>query len=202
MYGRSHSEESIQKMKQNTDHSGKNNPMYGRKGDKHHFYGEKRPEHSEKMSGENNPMYGLTGDRHPKTGFQHSEEWIQRTRDRMLKDHPFKGQSLSEEWRQKIIENTPSGKEHPNWKGGCCPYYGRNWNQKRENAIQRDNEECQRCGISREEHQNKFGRDLSVHHIIPRRFFDKEEIEKANLLINLMTYCLHCHQKIESLNAF
>ena len=36
--------------------AGENNGMFGRKGEKHHHFGKKCPEHSERMSGEKHPQ--------------------------------------------------------------------------------------------------------------------------------------------------
>lgn len=103
MYGKHHSEETKQKMKNNhADISGKNNPNYG----KHHSEetrrkmseGQKnRPPISEKTrkrmseinKGENNPMYG----KHP------SEETLKKMSEAQ------KGHLVSEETRRKISES-------------------------------------------------------------------------------------------------
>lgn len=74
--------------------SGKNNPMYGRRGKLHPNYGKKRtPEQIAKVSGENNPMFGKTS--------------------------PFKGKHLSEGARKTLSEKAKArlkNKEnHPNY---------------------------------------------------------------------------------------
>lgn len=74
--------------------SGKNNPMYGRRGELHPNYGKKRtPEQIAKISGKNNPMFGKTS--------------------------PFKGKHLSEEARKTLSEKAKArlkNKEnHPNY---------------------------------------------------------------------------------------
>jgi len=74
-------------------------------------------------------------------------------------------------------------------------YYGPNWESKRQEVIQRDNECCSKCGMTRGQHREKFGQDLHVHHIEPLR--EIGDYTKANKLDNLLTLCFRCHQAIE-----
>jgi 5-methylcytosine-specific restriction endonuclease McrA len=83
----------------------------------------------------------------------------------------------------------PSGEEHPLWKGGSVGWYGKNWSEQREKALNRDNYRCCLCGG-----QNK----IVVHHIKPVRDFNvKEEYEAMNEISNLVTLCRYCHTKVE-----
>lgn len=91
----------------------------------------------------------------------------------------------------------PTGKEHFNWRGGWTGYYGPGWQTRRREVIERDNEKCQRCSMTEEEHQEKWNRTLSVHHIIPHRTFDSHE--EANRDVNLITLCWDCHGTMEGL---
>lgn len=77
--------------------------------------------------------------------------------------------------------------DHPSWKGGRLTYYGKNWTEQREKALQRDGFKCQSCGDHRDE------RVLQVHHIIPAKRFDV--LEDANYLGNLVTLCVPCHHR-------
>lgn len=64
----------------------------------------------------------------------------------------------------------------------------------REKAIQRDGEKCIQCGMTRQEHKAKFGRDITVDHIDGAgRYTPKSE--KNNDMDNLQTLCLSCHGK-------
>lgn len=74
-------------------------------------------------------------------------------------------------------------------------YYGPNWDQARERAIERDGEQCVRCGIGREEHQERFDQDLHVHHLDSIR--ECETYDEANRLENLETLCFKCHAQTE-----
>jgi len=74
-------------------------------------------------------------------------------------------------------------------------YYGPDWKEKREHAIQSAGESCELCGMSRNQHKNEFGFDLHVHHIRKIRKFDS--IKEANELDNLISVCVGCHRKWE-----
>jgi ferredoxin len=94
-------------------------------------------------------------------------------------------------------DNFLRGEEHPHWKDGEDARYGKNWQQQRQKALERDRQQCQRCGISAEEHQDKIGMDLHVHHLTPAREFDDHE--ERNKLPNLITLCAACHRTWESM---
>jgi len=73
------------------------------------------------------------------------------------------------------------GKHNPGWTGGKIGYYGPDWHYKREEVLERDNHTCHICGQP----------GNVVHHIIPFKVCRKNEPN------NLMTVCVHCHNKIE-----
>ena len=79
------------------------------------------------------------------------------------------------------------------WQGGYESYRGKNWYYQRSEARKRDNNICQICGKTADEHQKK----LIVHHVVPFRFFEND-YKKANHLNNLITLCHNCHAKQES----
>lgn len=60
----------------------------------------------------------------------------------------------------------------------------------REIAILRDGECCVRCGLHRQEHLSKYGRDITVDHIDGN---GRNSLVKNNNLSNLQTLCLGCH---------
>ncbi len=87
-------------------------------------------------------------------------------------------------------------RQNPDWfswynGGSSHEYYGPSWKKQRERAIQRDEERCKKCGLTRTEHYEKWGSDLEVHH--KKSFFDYEDRKKANKLENLVTLCKPCH---------
>lgn len=94
-----------------------------------------------------------------------------------------------------------AGKKNHNWKGGAARYYGPNWNKQKRAARKRDNYRCQACGVF----QQKHGRSLDVHHIVPFKSFEYIADENENYLLandfdNLITLCRACHAQMESDN--
>lgn len=77
------------------------------------------------------------------------------------------------------------------------PYYGENWREQREKALERDNYECRVCGLTNEQHQAAHDQSLHVHHIQPLRTFD--EPEDANDVENLVVLCQGCHNRWEGI---
>lgn len=60
----------------------------------------------------------------------------------------------------------------------------------REAAISRDGSRCVECGMTRQEHRDKYGRDITVDHIDG---LGRNSTIKNNDLTNLQTLCLECH---------
>lgn len=85
-----------------------------------------------------------------------------------------------------------SGENSGTWNGGKLTYYGPNWLSQRRAARKRDKYTCQRCGIKEAE----YGKELSVHHIIP--FVVEKNYEIANDLENLVSVCEPCHRIIHA----
>jgi hypothetical protein len=98
-------------------------------------------------------------------------------------NNPFYGKKHSPETRAKISERT-SGPNHRDWNGGTGTLpYGPEFTRKFKRLLrERDDQTCQRCGITREQH----GRTLEVHHIDA----DKMNNDPANLA----AVCASCNQ--------
>lgn len=71
-------------------------------------------------------------------------------------------------------------------------YFGGN----REIAIKRDGEKCLHCGMTRQEHKEKYRRDITVDHIDGQGRYSKI---KNNSLDNLQTLCVQCHARKDRL---
>ena len=70
-------------------------------------------------------------------------------------------------------------------------YASAEWQELRSQALKRDNYECQSCGLTEEDHQEKFGTGLNVHHVTDIAEF--EDPDNADTLENLETLCAECH---------
>jgi len=92
-----------------------------------------------------------------------------------------------------------SGENHPRYTG-YGGYYGSDWNEQREKVLERDNHRCRACGMTQEQHKQRYSKSLEVHHVVPLRKFD-DPID-ANSLGNLVTACMGCHRKYEGLPVF
>lgn len=95
------------------------------------------------------------------------------------------------------------GEEAPGWIDGrfSDPDYHRNYNktflENREKALERDDYQCQGCGMANEEHIDQYGAELHVHHIQPVTTFDV--VSDAHNVENLVALCLQCHRKWEGI---
>jgi len=74
------------------------------------------------------------------------------------------------------------------------PYYGPDWEEQAEEIRERDNYECQNCGMTNAEHTKEYESKLNVHHIKKARNFNN--YQTANSRENLITLCNSCHTKI------
>jgi 5-methylcytosine-specific restriction endonuclease McrA len=62
----------------------------------------------------------------------------------------------------------------------------------REVVIERDGAQCVSCGITREEHREKYNKDITINHIDGNGTTKPYE-EHNNSLENLETMCVVCH---------
>ena len=145
---------------------GKNNPMYG-------------------MKGELSPSYGRNGEKHPMYGKTHSRETIEKMRKIKLgKKSPEHSERMS--GKGNPLYGVRLYKEYNyNWRGGkSFEPYPVGWNKNfREQIRHRDGYKCQLCGMSEIEN----GRRLAVHHIDYEKFNIKQK--------NLISLCHRCHLK-------
>lgn len=83
------------------------------------------------------------------------------------------------------------GARHHNWRGGSKYSNTSEWREIAEKTRERDKRVCQRCGMTENEHIQRFNSRLEVHHIIPY------QLSQSNHLDNLRSLCLYCHHKTE-----
>ncbi|MFC6825687.1 HNH endonuclease [Halopelagius fulvigenes] len=74
-------------------------------------------------------------------------------------------------------------------------HYHKPWPERREVAKERDFYQCRLCRMTNEEHNERFGQALHVHHRTPAHM-----AESPHELQNLITVCRPCHHKLESSN--
>ena len=147
------------------------------------------------LEGENNPFYGKTHSKETKKKLSENmkKAWeegdIREKREKWLK---------TEEAKKIAIENLPDdnkGENNGNWKGGVREKYydgtyGWTWSKIRQIVLKRDNYSCRRCGMTNEEHTDKYGQGLQVHHKV------EYPICREHKTDNLISLCVVCHNKI------
>lgn len=92
-----------------------------------------------------------------------------------------------------------SGANSWNWKGACLlknkSYRGQDWTETSANIRRRDCHACKSCGMTQEQHTEKWDQALEVHHKIP--FHEFTDHKRANRPANLVTLCKVCHMKAD-----
>lgn len=104
--------------------------------------------------------------------------------------------------RRDIPTRTYTGEEAARWQGGYERYYGPSWPEQRQKRLKMDGWSCVVCSLSNDEHIEKHGNGLHVHHIRPLRQFKEPEgvdYESANEIENLITLCQVCHNEWEGI---
>lgn len=86
------------------------------------------------------------------------------------------------------------GKDNPQWKGGITPerqafYISEEWKKVRSDVWIRDEANCQRCNIYKEDYNDNF----HIHHIV-----SFEVVELRAVLSNLILFCKDCHIWVHS----
>jgi len=74
-------------------------------------------------------------------------------------------------------------------------FYTGIWHEQRWRAMRRDDNRCTVCGITNQEHEQRFGQELDVHHKVPVRLSANWDLplEDAHTLRNLTTVCRTHH---------
>jgi len=137
-----------------------------------------------------------SGDDHPQYNHVTVEcDWCGDTKDVKPTDaerveHHFCDRDCMGRW----FSTNRRGDDHHRWKGGPVGAYGPGWTRARREARERDGYECVSCGMTDDEHLNKFNRELEVHHVTPIPA-DTDAPEQYHELTNLKTLCRPCHRQ-------
>ena len=83
-----------------------------------------------------------------------------------------------------------NGENNPSWKGGWTPH-GTGWGIIRDVVRKEQDYKCKDCKIT----EDKLGKQLDIHHIIPARLFKRKA--DASFRTNLVGLCHKCHMKRE-----
>nr|WP_255291619.1 hypothetical protein [Natrinema sp. CBA1119] len=131
-----------------------------------------------------------------------STSWERRPSVAESRDRHFCSPECFSQW----CEDERVGENHPRWKGGGEYYYGPNFHSQRRKRLAVDNYRCQECGLTQEEHLEKYGQEPDVHHRTSvREFYNDVDYEagetpnweEMNALSNLLTVCRKCHRQLE-----
>ncbi len=102
------------------------------------------------------------------------------------KDYRKNNQDKIKTYRKKRFETNYDHVRNLNRKSQDKKRFGGN----REIVLNRDNWECQECGMTQEEHKFLFGEGLTVDHKDKNGIYSKNP---NHSLDNLITLCIRCH---------
>lgn len=111
---------------------------------------------------------------------------------RECKHNDLKGKKHTEEYKEKMRDITPKGKDSPHWKHNKTDeerLIGRATPQDHEwrtQVLKRDNYTCQHCG--------KHGGDMNAHHLNGYHW----DIEHRHDINNGITLCKKCHKSFHN----
>jgi 5-methylcytosine-specific restriction endonuclease McrA len=88
-----------------------------------------------------------------------------------------------------IGQHSPTGSDHPNYKGVNRPYATHEWFLVRKLVRDRDDWRCRECGLARPAIKR-----LHVHHLVSRADWGNRS-GHADDPANLITLCTGCHRK-------
>lgn len=119
---------------------------------------------------------------------ENNREKVRNNRNQWKRNNKEKESLSKRNWYQRDLENNRKiilEKDHKRKFGGM-----------RDKVLERDNWECQKCGMIQEQHIILFNRALSIHHIDGNGCNSKTP---NNNIDNLQTICIRCHKKLHNL---
>jgi len=86
-----------------------------------------------------------------------------------------------------------TGSDHPRHTGHRRDIYKlARFRKNRPKVLERDNYECQHCGMDSDSHIKRYGRDLTAHHIYPTWLIEYPD-DEIHAMPNMVTLCEECH---------
>jgi len=87
-----------------------------------------------------------------------------------------------------ILHREKKLKYHSKWRSK------RRFNNLDTEALKRAEDKCEKCGITNNEHLQKYGTRLNIHHVDNTgRKHEKLKLESNNKIYNLRVLCVSCH---------
>lgn len=127
---------------------------------------------------------------------QKQKEWVEKNREksRAYKTKYANSETGKKKKKESYLRNCETIKARTK-KRQQQERFGGN----REKAIQRDSQRCVNCGMTREEHKQKYGKDITVDHIDGT---GRNELISNHHIDNLQTLCLKCHGSKDSIRGW
>jgi len=126
----------------------------------------------------------------------HSQE---KTTVEIGEEYDLDPSTVSRKLKKHGVETREGLAKAKEWSDGVYWDYGPDWKERREERLDVDDNWCVVCGMTMEQHKEKHGKELCVHHIQARSSFVEggEVQQEANDVNNLITLCEKCHRKWE-----
>lgn len=126
---------------------------------------------------------------------------IEKERNKKYREqNRLKIRERSKLWERKHRVHHPRVLKTPEEIKQRISLYSKKWRDKnyfgglKQEVYERDNFECQECGMNNEQHIVVFGNSLVIHHIDRNR--------DNNVLDNLKTLCRRCHIIVHKVNRW
>lgn len=147
----------------------------------------------------------------PRSGKKHTEETIEIIREKATRrESKIKGRKFTKEHIDKLIKTRIekgifSKEKNPNWKGGITKLQksiraSNKYNEWRLSIFKRDNYKCQKCNLNKNKlnvHHIKSFKDIILNYNI-KTFKDAVICKELWDVDNGKTLCLDCHKQTDN----